>query len=362
MTLPLPPSRAPITNPSPPPDPKDVYIPAGSVGNPLGIRPSSNPSMTMTPNQRPLPSGPRSLRTAATVPTTKKPIVVGANWSAARSSGSASTSTNNSVPLTLSSSASTSTNSTIRSKVTDLSRILSYGSPSPPPASKPPPPPSQCQSGVSKWKRITGDDEKTSATSSDNSKTVKPSTPSTNTGQVSSSTSLPNLPSTQYVLPNDHHLKIMQALESVFPGSTVKPPAKPSPSDSSDDKKQGDVDIKSPSKKAKNGEVATLSSSKNSAPAKAQSEAASAVKASTSKRMWFHQLICEIINIFSNSSTTAHTSTTSQASPCTYWILISTFIKARTKSKSGGCPIKTTNDQYRLACYLLYRRATAAGS
>ena len=98
VTLPLPPSRAPIANPSPPPDPKDVYIPAGSVGNPLGIRPSSNPSMSMTSNQRPLPSGPRSLRTASTVSAAKKPVVVGANWSAARSSGS-STSTNNLVPL-----------------------------------------------------------------------------------------------------------------------------------------------------------------------------------------------------------------------------------------------------------------------
>ena len=287
VTVPLPPSRAPIPNPSPPPDPKDVYIPAGSVGNPLGIRPSSNSSMTMTPNQRPLPSGPRSLRTAATVPTAKKPIVVGANWSAARSSSSASTSTNNSAPVTLSSSASASTNTTIRltSKATDLSRILSYGSPSPPPASKPPPPPSQCQSGVSKWKRITGDDEKTPATSSDNSKIVKPPTPSTNTDQVSFSTSLSNLPSTQHVPPYDHHSKIIQALESVFPGSTAKPPAKSSLSDSSDDKKQGDVNIKSPLRKVKNGELATSSSSKNSTPSKAQFEAASAVKASTSKRM-----------------------------------------------------------------------------
>ena len=304
VTLPLPPSRASIPNLSPPPDPKDVYIPAGSVGNPLGIRPSSNPSMTMTSNQRPLPSGPRSLRTATAALTAKKPVVVGANWSAARSSGSASTSTNNSVPVapssssTISSSASTSTNSTVRatSKATDLSRILSYGSPSPPlPASKPPPPPSQCQSTVSKWKRVTGDEEKASATSSDNSKTVKPLTLSTKTGQVSSSTSLPNPPPKQYVSPND--LKIVQALESVFPGSTAKPPAKPSPSNSFDDKKLGDVNIESPTQKAKNGDLAA-SSSKNSAPAKAQVEAASALKASTSKRKWFHQLICVIISYF----------------------------------------------------------------
>ena len=292
VTLPLPPSRASIPNPSPPPDPKDVYIPAGSVGNPLGIRPSSNPSMTMTANQRPLPSGPRSLRTAATVPTAKKPVVVGANWSAARSSGPASTSTNNPVPVVPSSSsipsASASTNSTVRptSKVTDLSRILSYGSPSPPlPASKPPSPLSQYQSGVSKWKRITGDDEKTSATSSDNSKSVKLLTLSTKTGQVSSLSALPSLPAKQCVSPNALDLKNVQALESVFPGSTAKPPAKPSPSD---DKKQGDVDIESPlSKKAQNGELAASSSSKNSAPAKAQIEAASALKASSSKRMWF---------------------------------------------------------------------------
>lgn len=303
VTLPLPPSRAPIPNSSPPPDLKDVYIPAGSVGNPLGIRPSSNPSMI--PNQRPLPSGPRSLRTATTTaPNAKKPVVVGAKWSAARSLGSSSTSTNNSVPLTPSfsssiSSASAPTNSTVRptSKVTDLSRILSYGSPSPPhSASQPPPPPSQCQSGVSKWKRITCDAEKVSATSSDSSKTVKPITLSTKIGQVLSSTSLPNLPSKQTVPLSDDHLKIVHAMDSVFSSSTAKPPAKPSRSNSSDDKKQGDVDIEFLSKKAKNGELATSSSSKNSAPAKAQHEVASALKASTSKRMWFHQLICVIIS------------------------------------------------------------------
>ena len=304
VTLPHPPSRASVPNPSPPSDPKDVYIPAGSVGNPLGIRPSSNLSMTMTPNQRPLPSGPRSLRTAATVPTAKKPVVVGANWSAARSSGSASTNTNNSVPVAPSSSSissvSASTNSTVRptSKVTDLSRILSYGSPSPPlPASKSLPPPSQRQSVVSKWKRVTGDDEKASATSSDNSKTVKPLTLSTKTGQVSSSNSVPNLPAKQYVPPDDHSLAVSQALDLVFP---AKPPEKPSPSSSFDDKKQGEVDIESPSQKAKNGEIATSSSSKNSAPAKAHIEAASALKivlkTPTSKRMWFHQLICVIIS------------------------------------------------------------------
>ena len=299
VTIPLPPSRAPIPNPSPPPDQKDVYIPAGSVGNPLGIRPSSNPSMTMTPNQRPLPSGPRSLRTATTVTTAKKPVVVGANWSAARSSGPASTSTNNSVPLTPSSSssissASASTNSTVRptSKVTDLSRILSYGSPSPPPppASKPPPPPSQCQSGASKWKRITGDDEKASATSSDGSKTVNPPAPPTKTGQVSSSASLPNPPPKQIVLLSSPKPSVVLnsfAHEFASLGFFTKPPAKPSPLNSSDDK-LGDVDIESLSKKAKNGELAMSSTSKNSAPVKAQLEAASALKASTSKRMWFH--------------------------------------------------------------------------
>ena len=299
VTVPLPPSRAPIPNPSPPPDQKDVYIPAGSVGNPLGIRPSSNPSMTIAPNQRPLPSGPRSLRTATTVTTAKKPVVVGANWSAARSSGSASTSTNNSVPLTPSSSssislASASTNSTVRptSKVTDLSRILSYGSPSPPPppTSKPPPPPSQCQSGVSKWKRITGDDEKASATSSDSSRTVKPLAPPTKTGQVSSSASLPNLPPKQIVLSTPKPSVVLNNLTQEFAslGFFTKPPAKPSPSNSSDDKKLGDVDVEPLSKKAKNGELAISSTSKNSAPAKAQLEAASALKVSTSKRMWFH--------------------------------------------------------------------------
>lgn len=291
VTVPLPPSRASIPNPSPPPDPKELYIPAGSVGNPLGIRPSSNPSLSMTSNQRPLPSGPRSLRTATAVPTAKKPVVVGANWSAARSSGSASTSTNNPVPVAPSSSSSisptsASTNPIVRpiSKVTDLSRILSYGSPSPPPASKSLPP--QCQS-ISKWKRVSGDDEKASTTSSDNSKSVKPLTLSSKIGQVSSSTSLPNLPAKQYAPPppNPLDLKNVQALESVFPGSTAKLPAKPSPTD---DKKQAVEDVESPTQKAKNGELAASSSSRNLAPAKAQIEAASALKASTSKRMWLH--------------------------------------------------------------------------
>ena len=292
VTLPpLPSSRASIPNPSPPSEPKELYIPAGSVGNPLGIRPSSNPSLTMTSNQRPLPSGPRSLRTATAVPTAKKPVVVGANWSAARSLGSAFTSTNNSVPVASSSSSSISpispsTNPIVRpiSKATDLSRILSYGSPSPPlPASKSLPP--QCQSVVSKWKRVTGDDEKASTTSSDNSKTVKPLTLSTKTGQVSSSTSLPNLPAKQHAPPNAIDMKNVQALETVFPGSSAKLPAKPSPTNSSDDKKQAVEDIESPTQKAKNGELAASSSSKNLAPAKAQIEAASALKASTSKRM-----------------------------------------------------------------------------
>lgn len=197
------------------------------------------------------------------------------------------------------SSASASTNSTVRptSKVTDLSRILSYGSPSPPPppASKLPPPPSICQSGVGKWKRITGDDEKVSASSSDNPNSVIPLTHSTKTGQVLSSASLPNLPPKQTVPPSSPNLsddfsKVVHAMESVWPNSTAKPPAKPSTSNSSDDKKQGDVDIDFPSKKAKNGELAISSSSKTSAPAKAQ--------ASTSKRMWSHQLICVIVSYF----------------------------------------------------------------
>ena len=367
-TLPLPLPRAPIPNLSPPPESKDVYIPAGSVGNPLGIRPSSNPTMTMTPNQRPLPSGPRSLRTATTVTTAKKPVVVGANWSAARSS--ASTSTNNSVPITSSSSssslissASASTNSTLRptSKATDLSRILSYGSPSPPPPSdsKPPLPPSQCQSGPSKWKRITGDEKASaSSSSSDNSKTVNPPpASSTQTGQVDATSSTKHPPKQTVPLssPKPNDLKIIVQANASSTDSLEKSPAKrptPSPSDSSDDRKQGDVDIESPSKKAKTTESATSSASKNSAPAKAQLEA---LKAPTSKREWFgQQRICVMTSNFSNSSTTTHTSTTSQASPRTYWILIQTFVKARTKSKSGcRCLIKATNNQYRLACYIL---------
>jgi hypothetical protein len=166
-----------------------------------------------------------------------------------------------------------------------------------------PPLPSQCQSGVSKWKRITGDDEMTSATSSDNSKTVNPPTPSsTKTGQVSSSHSLPNLPPKQTPPLSSSKLSddlknVVQANASSSTGSIAKPPAKSSPSNTSDDKK-GDVDvIESLTKKAKNGELAT-SSSKNSAPAKVQFEAASALKASTSKRMWFHQPNWVIISYF----------------------------------------------------------------
>ena len=80
-------------------------------------------------------------------------------------------------------------------------------------------------------------------------------------------------------------MKNVQALETVFPGSSAKLPAKPSPTNSSDDKKQAVEDIESPTQKAKNGELAASSSSKNLAPAKAQIEAASALKASTSKRI-----------------------------------------------------------------------------
>lgn len=313
VTLPFPPPRAPISNSSPPPDPKEVvYIPSGLVGNPLGIRPSSNPAMTMTPNQRPLPSGPRSLRTAATVATAKKPVVVGANWSAARSSGSAATNVNNSGSVTpssssssLISSASPSTNSTVRPtpKVTDLSRILSYGSPSPPPppdSEPPPPPPPQSQSGFSKWKRIAGDDETMSASSSsDNAKTVKPPTPidksSIKTGQVDStlpSASLMKPPPQQIVplsspKPSDDNRNAVQtdALSASF---IAKSPAKrPLPLCTSDDKTQGDVVVESPSKKAKT-ELPPSLTRKNSTPAKVQLEIASAPKASTSKRMWLH--------------------------------------------------------------------------
>ena len=293
VTLPLLPPRAPIPNLSPPPEPKDVYIPAGSVGNPLGIRPSSNPIMTMISNQRPLPSGPRSLRTATTVSTAKKPVVVGANWSAARSS--ASISTNNSVPVTPSSSSSSlispaaSINSNVRptSKVTDLSRILSYGSPSPPPHPKTPPSFSQCQSGVGKWKRITGDEKASASISSDNFKTVKPPPlPSTQTGQAS----LPKPPPKHTVTlsPKVSDLKNAGQANASSTGSIAISPATrptPPPSNSCDDKKQGDVDIESPYKKAKTAESATSSTSKNLAPPKAQPEAASALKGSTSKRM-----------------------------------------------------------------------------
>lgn len=287
-TLPLLPPRAP--------DPKEaVYIPAGSVGNPLGIRPSSSPTTTMTSNQRPLPSGPRSLRTTSTVATPKKPVVVGANWSAARSSGSASNSTNNSVLVTPSSSTSfisptlASTNSTIRpaAKVTDLSRILSYGSPSPPPpeSEPPPPPPLQHQSGVGKWKRIASDDEMGFAPDSPN--IVEPPKSSIKTCQVdaaSSSASLSKLPPKQTISDN---LNVAQG-DASSTGFIVKSPATrpllPSTSNPPDDTKRSEVIMESPSQKAKTTESVTLSTSQNSVPAKAQPEVVLAPKASTSKR------------------------------------------------------------------------------
>jgi hypothetical protein len=122
--------------------------------------------------------------------------------------------------------------------------------------------------------------------SADNFKTVKPPPlPSTQTGQAS----LPKLPPKQTVTlsPKVSNLKNVGQANASSTGSRAISPATrptPPPSNSVDDKKQGDVDIEYPSK-AKAAESAASSTSKNLALPKAQPEAASAPKASTSKRM-----------------------------------------------------------------------------
>uniref|UniRef100_A0A8H7Y286 WD40 repeat-like protein n=1 Tax=Psilocybe cubensis TaxID=181762 RepID=A0A8H7Y286_PSICU len=158
-------------NSSPPPDPKSLaYIPSGSSTNPLGIRPSSGRILPIT-SQKSVPKGPRSL--VGPAPPTqqpKKPVVVGAKWSAARSSGSSSnalhgnvsTATNSStIPAT--STTSSHTTPTSSSVKIGLSHIMRYASPSPPPPQPdhpPPTPPVPPQTGLVKWKRISCVDEK----------------------------------------------------------------------------------------------------------------------------------------------------------------------------------------------------------
>lgn len=139
---------------SPPPDPKALaYIPVGPTSNPLGIRPSLNPSALRRLPHKP-PIGPKAL----TQPALKKRVIVGTGWSAARGS----TSSNSSAPLTsVTSNPSVSSSSSVPlqppsapthpAKAVDLSHIVSYTSPSPPP-----PPPSQVPPSApsTKWKRL----------------------------------------------------------------------------------------------------------------------------------------------------------------------------------------------------------------
>ncbi len=111
------------------------YIPTPTIGNPLGIRPSSLP--------KPLPKGPRALNAA---PAPKKPVVVGAKWSAVRSAGSSATGSSLG-GISASSSSSSVVSSILTSPAlaakpvlkTSLSEMLGYMSPSPPP----PPPPAE---------------------------------------------------------------------------------------------------------------------------------------------------------------------------------------------------------------------------
>ncbi|KAF8968318.1 hypothetical protein BDZ97DRAFT_1916158 [Flammula alnicola] len=141
------------------------YIPASTTSNPLGIRPSSSSHLA----QKSLPKGPRSLvGTTSTPPPPKKPVVVGAKWTAARSSGPNMTNMSNGG---LSASSSSSSLSSIPSSATPplstvkagLSQILRYTSPSPPPPPESdPPPPLPPQPSVAKWKRISSIGEVTS--------------------------------------------------------------------------------------------------------------------------------------------------------------------------------------------------------
>lgn len=132
------------------------YIPTPSIGNPLGIRPSSS----LPPLPKALPKGPRALNAAQTAP--KKPVVVGAKWSAARSAGSSATSSSLGGVSASSSSSSIAQASSASSIPTSpapaaakpvlkasLSEMLGYTSPSPPPppTESPPPVPSSLPRG-----------------------------------------------------------------------------------------------------------------------------------------------------------------------------------------------------------------------
>ncbi|KIM49515.1 hypothetical protein M413DRAFT_438701 [Hebeloma cylindrosporum] len=152
-------------NDSQPPEPKAVaYISTGSTSNPLGIRPSSALTSSTHVPQKSLPTGPRSL-TASMAP--KKPVIVGSQWSAARSSSSSSqASSGNFSTLSNTSSLTTLPPSPVIPPIhrpaptfvrATLSQILPYASPSPPPppeSEPPPPPPPLHEPTAPKWKRI----------------------------------------------------------------------------------------------------------------------------------------------------------------------------------------------------------------
>ncbi|KDR81902.1 hypothetical protein GALMADRAFT_240187 [Galerina marginata CBS 339.88] len=180
---------------SPPPDPKAlVYIPSGSSSNPLGIRPSSGLGTHAV--QKCLPKGPRSLlgppTPTPTIATAKKPVVVGAKWSAARNSALSSNASNGGLSASSSSSSLTPIPSSpalpALSAPVSLSQILRYDSPSPPPPPKSdPPPPLPPQSGVTKWKRISSVVEKAPGRVAQ-SKSKSPEEVSDTTGQLATST------------------------------------------------------------------------------------------------------------------------------------------------------------------------------
>ncbi|TFK34858.1 hypothetical protein BDQ12DRAFT_688960 [Crucibulum laeve] len=127
---------------SSPPDVKEIAVlSASSLTNPLGIRPSAKPAYI---NQRVPPRAPRKL---VEMMAAKKPVVVGASWSAGRSSAAAT------APLALRSGLSASSMSASTPvakpvpvsapkapKGANLSNIIPYVSPSPSPFVPPPPP------------------------------------------------------------------------------------------------------------------------------------------------------------------------------------------------------------------------------